>query len=279
MIKRLRHYQQGCAIVLCCFGSVVAQQRYQQLADRLAQEYPECDVHMAVSSKMVIKKSQLSLKTLPQVLADLEFSGYKQVLVVSAYLFPTDEHLQLKKVVEGFSQFSFANYAYTPALFNQSQQTGKLLDELDTRFDHAPLKLYVFHGAPYLDNPGHQSIGYVRDYLELLDSNALVCSLEGAWPFKLVERKLLKMKQQLGYADDHRPELEVIPLLLASGNHFMNDLHDIQQHLEAEFDVTLARDENGEAFNLLGFEPLYTLITQQIEHGLMQLDVQLDKQA
>ncbi|WP_260260306.1 sirohydrochlorin cobaltochelatase [Vibrio intestinalis] len=279
MIKRLRHYQQGCAIVLCCFGSVVAQQRYQQLMERLAERYPDCDLHMAVSSKMVIKKSKQPMKTLPQVLADLEFAGYKQVLVVSGYLFPTDEHLQLKKVVDAFGQFSFSRYAYTPAIINQSQQAGKLLEQLNEEFSHAPLKLYVFHGAPYLDNPGHQSVAYVRDYLELLDDNALVCSLEGAWPFKLIERKLLQKKQSLGYDSQQRPELEVIPLLLASGNHFMNDLHAIEQILNTEFDVTLATDEQGQAFNLLGFEPLFDLLTQQIEQGLMQLDVQFGSDA
>jgi len=105
-MKRLRHYNQGTAIVLSCFGSIVEQQRYEVLAERVRQNYPDVPVHIATSSKMVIKKlarKEVHCKSLPQVLADLDTQGYEHILVVSVYLFPTDEHRYLTSIVEGFT--------------------------------------------------------------------------------------------------------------------------------------------------------------------------------
>ncbi len=56
-MKRLRHHNKGTAIVLSCFGSIVEQQRYIALQQRIAERYPNCNVEIAFSSKMVVKKT------------------------------------------------------------------------------------------------------------------------------------------------------------------------------------------------------------------------------
>nr|WP_241148896.1 sirohydrochlorin cobaltochelatase [Photobacterium sanguinicancri] len=146
-MKRLRHYNQGTAIVLSCFGSVVEQQRYVKLQQHISELYPDCHVRMATSSKMVIKKlagKGEMCQSLPQVLADLDTQGYQHILVVSCYLFPTDEHLYLTKIVDGFKQFSLSRIGQTPAIMHHSQLATKLLGALHQRFPVDQGVTYIF---------------------------------------------------------------------------------------------------------------------------------------
>ena len=274
-MKRLRHYTKGTAIVLSCFGSVVEQKRYLDLQERVAERYPNCEVRIALSSRMVIKKLSQdgeSYQHLPAVLADLDLQGYQRILVVSCYLFPTDEHKQLVQLVEGFRQFSLSNIEYTPAILHHTQMANKLLAGLNKRFENgSDLNLFVHHGAPYLDNGGHQAIGYCDSLLSQLSDKNLTCSLEGAWPFDLIAPAI---KKRIGRIDTpERAMLRIIPLLLVSGNHFVKDLVDIKAKLTDLCDVQLAENENGESFNLLETKEVTDIIFLQIAEGLIRLKV------
>ena len=112
---------------------------------------------------------------------------------------------------------------------HHSQLTTNLLSALHDRFapqDH--FNVFVHHGAPMLDNPGHQSIHYCDDLLGKLSQRNFTCSLEGAWPFKLVKDEMVRrIKEQ--HTGQGRPLLNLVPLLLVSGNHFINDLKEIKE--------------------------------------------------
>ncbi len=273
-MKRLRHYNQGTAIVLSCFGSVVEQQRYETLAERVRQSYPDVPVRIATSSKMVIKKLARKYTpcfSLPQVLADLDTQGYERILIVSVYLFPTDEHRYMTSIVDGFKQFSFARIEQTPAIMHHSQLTTNLLSALHDRFapqDH--FNVFVHHGAPMLDNPGHQSIHYCDDLLGKLSQRNFTCSLEGAWPFKLVKDEMVRrIKEQ--HTGQGRPLLNLVPLLLVSGNHFINDLKEIKEMLAEDADVQVAEPIQGDKFCMLDMPELLQIIDKQIKEGLIRL--------
>ena len=91
-MKRFRHYNKKRAIVLACFGSVIEQQKYLDLESSIVEKFPDCDVFVSFSSRMVIKllkkKKNEEYKNLPQTLADIDMLGYKHVSVVSINIFP-----------------------------------------------------------------------------------------------------------------------------------------------------------------------------------------------
>ncbi len=299
-MKRLRHYNQGTAIVLSCFGSVVEQQRYVKLQQHISELYPDCHVRMATSSKMVIKKLARKgevCQSLPQVLSDLDTQGYHHILVVSCYLFPTDEHLYLTKIVDGFKQFSLSRIGQTPAIMHHSQLATKLLGALHQRFPvDQGCNLYIHHGAPLLDNPGHQAIHYCDSLLTKISKRNFTCSLEGAWPFGLLIDSLSEeMKQacQPLIANGEKPKLRLVPLLLVSGNHFENDLASIKGQLDADFEVQVAEpiqhatansfetvndkaneplnDKANKKFCMLDVPELIEIIEKQIAEGLIKI--------
>ncbi|MGF1723766.1 sirohydrochlorin cobaltochelatase [Photobacterium nomapromontoriensis] len=275
-MKRLRHHTEGTAIVLSCFGSVVEQARYLSLQQRIASQYPNCEVKLALSSKMVVKKLAKQgecYQNLPQVMADLDMAGFQRILVVSCYLFPTDEHLQLCNMVKGFRQFSLASIEHTPAILHHTRHASNIMAALDQRFsDGSDVNLFVHHGAPLLDNPGHQAIHYCDSLLARLSERHFSCSLEGAWPFHLVANSLQQNMLACSPLDENaRPTLRLIPLLLVSGNHFVNDLAQIKERFDEVFDVSVAEPVYGDKFCLLDLPELQAVIDQQIAEGLTRL--------
>ncbi len=50
----------------------------------------------------LLKKKGDDYKNLPQVLADVDMAGYKNIIVSSINLFPTSEHAMLESIVNGF---------------------------------------------------------------------------------------------------------------------------------------------------------------------------------
>ncbi|WP_413110271.1 sirohydrochlorin cobaltochelatase [Thaumasiovibrio sp. DFM-14] len=275
-MKRLRHYTKGTAIVLSCFGSVVAQERYLDLQSKVQARYPECEVRLAVSSRMVIKKlasSHQHFEHLPSVLASLDLEGYQRILVVSCYLFPTDEHKQVEMITQGFKYFSLSAIDHTPAIIHHTHCATELLGELNEHFSQgSDINLFVHHGAPYLDNAGHQAITYCDTLLGQLSDKNISCSLEGATPFHLLKSALqdrLLSRQQGEFAE--KPKLRIIPLLLVSGNHFINDMESIKCQLEEYCEVELAQCEDGTSFNLLSLRIVSDIIFKQIDQGLLRL--------
>ncbi|WP_245688538.1 sirohydrochlorin cobaltochelatase [Vibrio sonorensis] len=152
-MKRLRHYTKGTAIVLSCFGSVVEQKRYLELKEKVQARYPNCEVRVATSSRMVIKKLASEGKDyqhLPSVLASLDLEGYQRILVASCYLFPTDEHKQVELITQGFKNFSLSAIDHTPAIIHHTHCATDLLSAINERFSHgSDLNLFVHH-APLI---------------------------------------------------------------------------------------------------------------------------------
>lgn len=272
-MKRLRHYNQGTAIVLSCFGSIAQVMRYERLAKRIQDLYPNTDVRIAITSRMVIKKlaqKEKMYQHLPLVLAQLDLEGFQRILVVPVYLFPTDEYLQIQKTVTGFKTFSLSNIEITPAIIHDTHNANALMHAINQRFStNSDGNLFICHGAPYIDNAGHQAISYVDTMLSKLSYKNSICTLEGAWAFDyIVPEFVRKNKQQKTQEKMH---IRIIPLLLVSGNHFENDMHEIKQQLEADFNVSLAQPIQGESYCLLDEPQVNSIIDKQISDGLVRL--------
>jgi len=257
-MKRYRHYNKETAIILSCFGSVIEQEKYFEFQEYIEKEFPQIPVFTAFSSKMVIKgleKEGKFYKNLPQVMADVDMEGYKRYIVVSVNIFPTDEHEVLMRMVKGFREFSLANIRYTNALLTKTKETSNYLNFLDAKIrEKTPesINLYIIHGVPVLNLAGLESVRYASKFLELIHERNLTCSLEGEFPFfaikDAVKRKILKITQ-----GDRSIKVNIIPLLLVSGNHYDKDMREIAdevaQYAHAEIVSSINDDEK---FNLLG---------------------------
>jgi sirohydrochlorin cobaltochelatase len=276
-MKRYRHYNKETAIILSCFGSVIEQNRYFEFEEYVKKQFPNIDIFTAFSSKMVIKalaKEGKVYKNLPQVMADVDMEGYKRYIVVSVNIFPTDEHEVLIRMVKGFREFSLANIRYTNALLTKTKETSNYLNFLDTTIrKNTPdsINLYIIHGVPVLNLAGLESVKYVSGFLGRINQRNITCSLEGEYPFfaikDAIKREILDITQ--GSQDI---KVNIIPLLLVSGNHYDNDMREIADEVAeyANADIVKSINEN-EKFNLLGQEEVRTIFCDNISVELKKL--------
>ena len=274
-MKRYRHYTRGTAIVLAAFGSVIEQAMYHALVQDVKKRFPEADVFLSFSSRMVLKalnKEKTEYKNLPQVLADIDLMGYKRIVVASINLFPTDEHDVLLKIVEGFNTFSMANIRATRAILHKTKETSltlKGLNDAITKPDRA--NLYIIHGVPVLDRSGLASVSYTAGFLERLSGRNYTCSLEGAYPWYAIKESLIAQMQADGIE-----RVQVVPMLLVSGNHYRKDMVEITEALSEHFDARIVPSQSGsDRFNLIELESVREIIFGNIadEAAKMGCDV------
>lgn len=273
-LKRFRHYNRKRAIVLACFGSVIEQQKYLDLEEKVREAYPDCEVFTSFSSRMVIKllkkKKKEIYKNLPQTLADVDMQGFKHVVVVSVNIFPTDEHEFLKKIVNGFKLFSMANLGITNALLTKTKDTTLFLNDLNEKVSkEETANLYIIHGTPKLDTIGIDSINYTASYLEQIDDRNFTCSLEGAFPYFYMKDAVKQKIKKAGFK-----KVQIIPMLLVSGNHYIKDMYEIKDDLADTFESSIVKPlTNSENFNLLELEKTEEIILTNIKESFKMLGI------
>ncbi len=276
-MKRYRHYDKQTAIILSCFGSVIEQDKYFEFENYIKQEFSSFDVFTAFSSKMVIKalaKEGKNYKNLPQVMADVDMLGYKNYVVVSVNIFPTDEHEVLVRMVKGFKNFSLANIRYTNTLFHKTKETSNYLNFLDTKIrqkDKNCINLYIIHGVPVLNLAGLEAVNYVSGFLKLIDEKNLTCSLEGEYPFFAIKNAI---KRDILKIADENTTVNIVPLLLVSGNHYDNDMKEIADEVSTYANAKIVDSINeDEKFNLLGQKEVQEIFKENIKTELIKLQV------
>ena len=270
-MKRYRHYKKDKAIILSVFGSVIEQQKYLELKKIIEKEFKGCEVFIAVSSRMVLKdllKQGFDYKNLAQTIADVDMLGYKNIIVASINLFPACEHELLKKTVEGFKQFSFANIRLSNAILTRTKDTTLFLKELDETISQKDTaNLYIIHGTPKLELGGLESVAYTAKYLEQKRTLNYTCSLEGAFPFFAVKEELIaKMKH------DGVKKVQVVPLLLVSGNHYIKDMVEISDELNEHFKSKIVKSiTKDKKFNLMQIPTVLEIIKNNIKEEIIKL--------
>lgn len=274
-MKRLRHYTNGNAIVLSCFGSVNKIERYLKLQANIQDVFPNLEVKLAISSKTVLKKLASigqEYLSLPAILANLDQQGFLNIIVVPVYLFPTDEYQYAAKIVAGFKSFSGSNIEITPALFHTTKDANKILAALSDRFKAKAdsINLFICHGAPLLNEPGHQAIGYMQSMLQDFSKNNFVYSLEGAWPFSHAKASFIAK-------NTNNKKIKIIPLLLVSGNHFEHDINEIRADLEQDFVVKIAKPIRGDSYCLLDESVVTDIIFNHINYALTKLNIVIEQ--
>lgn len=270
-MKRYRHYKKDKAIILSCFGSVVEQEKYKQLKVLIEEEFEGVDVFLAFSSRMVLKalnKDEILYRNLPQVLANVDMLGYRNIVVSSINIFPTDEHDVIKNTVDGFNQFSLSNIKYTNAILTKAKETTLFLQDLNTNITKQNIaNLYIIHGTPKLDNAGIASINYAHTFLDSLSDDNFCCSLEGAFPYYAIKDKLVEnMKKQ------NVKEIQIIPMLLVSGNHYKKDMFEIKDELSSDFKVQIVPTlTKSSQFNFIELPMIRNIILANIKETITKL--------
>ncbi len=276
-MKRYRHYNKGTAIILSCFGSVIEQDKYFRFEEYIKKEFEGTPIFTAFSSKMVIKelaKEGKIYKNLPQVMADVDMEGYKRYIVVSVNIFPTDEHEVLIRMVKGFKKFSLANIRYTNPLLQKTKETSlylKNLDETIRRETEEIINLYVIHGVPVLNLLGLESVSYTANFLKMINTNNLTCSLEGEFPFYAV-KDAIRREILLRIKQNPKLKVQVVPMLLVSGNHYFKDMIEISEEINeyCNCSITPSLDDTPK-FNLLGQENVRKIFRDNIEVEIKKL--------
>jgi sirohydrochlorin cobaltochelatase len=270
-MKRYRHYKKDKAIILACFGSVIEQDMYLSLKEEVEERFKGVDVFLSFSSRMVLKdlqKRDMNYKNLPQLLADVDMLGYKNIVVASINLFPTDEHELLIRTVKGFNSFSLSNIRNTKAIINKTKESSLALKSLNQSISSEKYaNLYVIHGVPLLDLVGLSSVAYAEEFLKLIGKNNYTCSLEGAFPYYAIKHRLIEQMKNDGIT-----QVQVIPMLLVSGNHYIKDMVEIRDELGEYFNSKIvASQTKSDRFNLIELEDIRNIIMQNIQEEIIKL--------
>ncbi len=270
-MKRYRHYKRDKAIILACFGSVVEQDMYLALRDEVEERFKATDVFISFSSRMVIKdlnKRGIEYKNLPQILADVDMLGYRNIVVASINLFPTDEHELLIRTVEGFRNFSYSNIRYTKAIISKTKESSLFLKNLNSQISRQDwANLYIIHGVPILDLSGLSAVTYTEQFLKTISRHNYTCSLEGAFPYYAIKESLIERLQE-----EKIDSIQVVPMLLVSGNHYFKDMVEISNELREFFNSEIAPPiGNSERFNLIELKDIRDIIFQNIQEEIIKL--------
>ncbi|SFV53906.1 Sirohydrochlorin cobaltochelatase CbiK [hydrothermal vent metagenome] len=270
-MKRYRHYKKDKAIILACFGSVIEQEMYLNLKKEVEEKFEDVDVFLSFSSRMVLKdlhKRGMEYKNLPQVLADVDMLGYRNIIVASINLFPTDEHELLGRTVEGFKNFSYANIRATKAIINKTKETSLLLKNINDSISKKNwANLFVIHGVPILDLAGLSSVSYTDKFLKAISKKNYTCSLEGAFPYYAMKESLIEQMKADGVT-----QVQVVPMLLVSGNHYFKDMIEISDELGEHFESRIVPSiTNSKRFNLIELEDIRSIIFQNIKEEITKL--------
>jgi sirohydrochlorin cobaltochelatase len=258
---------------------VIEQEKYLTFQKYIQESFSDATVFIAFSSKMVIKelaKKGEVYKNLPQVMADVDVEGYKRYIVVSVNIFPTDEHEVLMRMVKGFREFSLANIRYTNALLQKTKETSNYLNFLDAKIrekNEDIINIYIIHGVPVLNLPGLEAVNYVSDFLKMINERNLVCSLEGAFPFfaikNAIKRDILKLTN-----GEKTAKVQIVPMLLVSGNHYDKDMKEICEEVGEYCDTSIVESfTEDEKFNLIEQEEVRKIFIENIAIKIKKLGV------
>jgi sirohydrochlorin cobaltochelatase len=250
---------------------VLEQEMYLALKQEIKKRFEGVDIFLSFSSRMVLKdlhKRGMEYKNLPQVLADVDMLGYRNIIVGSINLFPTDEHELLLRTVRGFNEFSYANIRATKAIINRTKETSLVLKKINDSISQPNwANLFVIHGVPLLDLAGLSSVGYTEEFLRAINRDNYTCSLEGAFPYYAVKEALVKQMIENGVT-----HIQVVPLLLVSGNHYIKDMVEIAKELGEHFESRIVPSiTKSQRFNLIEIEDIREIISQNIKEEITKL--------
>ena len=272
-------------IVLVAFGtSTKAQVTFDHIDREIKKAFPDHEIRWAFTSSIIRKKMnriyrekgvKKELKSLLQVLADLQAEGYRKVVVQSLHVFPGEEwvHILHQGEMEGL-KISFGE-----PLFATWEDVNRVLDELEKEIPDPKEGCAVLagHGTPSTHSAPSTAIYLALDRLiHSRFENCFLGSVEG------IPSREDALKKAKAYPGKH---VRIIPLMLVAGDHVMNDIMGEEPGDEGEPSWAMELKEAGKVvdaptvsisgstyFKGLGFYPVtIEIIKEHIEHALRDL--------
>jgi len=118
-----------------------------------------------------------------------------------------------------------------------------------------------------LDLAGLSSVSYTDAFLKAISKKNYTCSLEGAFPYYAMKERLMEQMKEDGVT-----HVQVVPLLLVSGNHYFKDMVEISDELGEQFESRVVPSiTNAERFNLIELEDIRSVIFQNIKEEITKL--------
>ena len=125
----------------------------------------------------------------------------------------------------------------------------------------------MIHGTPALELGGIESISYSASLLEMSGDSNYTCSLEGSFPFYAIKQQLIKKMLADGVK-----KVQIIPMLLVSGNHYIKDMIEIKDELAEFFESSIVESKSkGDRFNLIELESSQKIIIDNIKEEIIKL--------
>jgi len=127
--------------------------------------------------------------------------------------------------------------------------------------------LYIIHGVPVLDRAGLASVSYAEGLLTRLGEHNYTCSLEGAYPWYALKESLIAQMKAEGVE-----RVQVVPMLLVSGNHYRKDMAEITEELSEHFEARIVPSQSAsDRFNLIELESIRSVIMNNIQEEITKL--------
>ena len=211
-------------IVLVAFGtSTKAQVTFDYIDQEVKKAFPGHEIRWAFTSSIIRKKMnrlyekkgvEKRLKSLLQVLADLEAEGYRKVVVQSLHVFPGEEwvHILNQGEMEGL------DISFGEPIFATWEDVNRVLDALEAEIP-APREgcaVLAGHGSPNTYAAPSTAVYLALD--RLLSSRFENCFLGSVEGIPSREDALNRAK---AYPGKH---VRIIPIMLVAGDHVMNDI-------------------------------------------------------
>ncbi|MDR3320538.1 MAG: sirohydrochlorin cobaltochelatase [Desulfovibrio sp.] len=210
------------AVLIVAFGTSVDKARgaYSNIEKQIRAAYPDKELRWAWTAKSLIEtnsRSKTALST-QEALAKLAAEGVKDVSILSLHIIPGAEYndlLQTARAFEGLPKGLRRVRVAPPLLYDTAglRSVARLLVRNmppERKKDEAVL--FVGHGSPHPSGVYYPALQY---YLQNLDENALVGTIEGDLDFETV---LSGMKAR-GVR-----KVWLAPLMTVAGDHASNDL-------------------------------------------------------
>lgn len=218
-------YKEGpVPIVLVAFGtSTKAQVTFDHIDKEIRKAFPGHEIRWAFTSSIIRKKmnkkyekqgSPKRLKSLQQVLSELEANGYKKVVVQSLHVFPGEEwiHILNQGKIDGL------RISYGEPLFATWEDVNKILDDIAKEIPNPNegCAILAGHGAPNTYSSPATAVYLAFDrLLHTRFSNCFLGSVEG------IPDREDAIKRATSYPKDY---VKIIPIMLVAGDHVMNDI-------------------------------------------------------
>jgi sirohydrochlorin cobaltochelatase len=210
------------AVLIAAFGSSVEKARsaYAAVERQVKAAFPDRRISWAWTAHSLIRTASPDkpVSTPLEALAKLAAEGVKDVSVLSLHIIPGAEYDALRQTVEAVEGLpkGLEHVHLAPPLLHDTDSAravaGLLLGIPPGKRNKDEGVLFVGHGTHHPSGIFYPALGY---YLQALDSNAFVGTIEGSPSFEDVLAALKRKGIR---------KLWLAPLMTVAGDHAINDL-------------------------------------------------------